>query len=226
MASTNSAIRTSSARRPRGIVKINGQGVTAKGFEVHQKNYFAAATFRVDFEALQQPEGYGLSFWAGAGTTQLECLMGFLGAGDSVSAAPSNPTSLVIGNVDDVDIDPITGNLVATGRDFTALFINNKVTSQWPDAVASDVATKLAQENGLTPQVTTTTTQIGTKYNNQFAAMRHDLPEWDLLTWLAQQEGFDCYVKGTTLYFGPPQADNDPSPYIVALSPGSKGLPT
>ncbi|MGF7131904.1 phage protein D [Paraburkholderia sp. EB58] len=211
-------LRTSSARRPRGIVKVNGTPISFLKASVTSKSHFAADTWSVTLEAWGQPQGYGMSYWADAANVQVEILYGSLATGDDVSAAAGNPTSIILGVVDDVGIDPLSqDSLIITGRDLSGQLIDTKTTNKWPDHVSSWIATTIAQQFGLTPDVTPTTTPVGQYYNESYASITRDIPTWDLLVFLAQQEGFDCYVSGTTLYFGPPQADNDANPLVITV---------
>src|SRR5476649_8104 len=88
------APRQSSARRPRGIVKINGTPVSFLSATVENKSHFSADTWRVKLEAWGQPEGFGMAYWADATDVQVEILFGDLADGDDVSAAPTNVTSV------------------------------------------------------------------------------------------------------------------------------------
>jgi phage protein D len=214
--------RPSQVRRPRGIVRIGGTPVSFLSFSVTNKGHFTADTFRVELECWQQPQGFGLAYWAGApmGTT-LEVLIGELGPQDDVGAVPSNVTSLILGQIDDVEPELIGGKLTLTGRDLSALFIDTKTTNKWPTKTASEIVTLLAQAAGLTPNVTATTGSVGELINSQWASLTRDIPQWDLMVFLAQQEGFDLYVTGSTLYFGP--AEDDPSPYPVTVGTDAFG---
>lgn len=213
-----------SARRPRGIVKVNGVPVSFLSATVENKSHFSADTWRVKLEAWGQPEGYGMAYWADASGVQVEVLFGQLEDGDNVGATPSSLTSLILGQVDDVEIDPLDADsLVLSGRDLSARMIDTKTTNKYPDHVSSWIVEEIAKQFQLTPQVTTTKTPVGQFYNNVYANLARDIPTWDLLVFLAQQEGFDCYVRGSTLYFGPPQADGDTSPVIVTLT-GTDGV--
>jgi phage protein D len=211
-------LRTSSARRPRGIVKVNGVPISFLKASVTSKSHFAADTFSVTLEAWQQPEGYGMAYWADATNVLVEILFGELADGADVSSAASDPTSIILGQVDDVEIDPFNqDSLIITGRDLSGQLIDTKTTNKWPDHVSSWIATTIAQQFNLTPDVTPTTTPVGQYYNESYASISRDIPTWDLLVFLAQQEGFDCYVSGTTLYFGPPQADTDANPVVITV---------
>jgi hypothetical protein len=111
------------------------------------------------------------------------------------------------------------GRLQIEGRDLSSRLIENKTQEAFVNQTSSQVATTLAQRRGLTPQVTATTTLVGRYYQqdhvrdslNQFS---RTTTEWDLLIYLAQREGFDVFVKGTTLYFQP-TTDPSADPYVV-----------
>lgn len=207
----------SSGRRPRGVVKIGGQSTLPLSFRVVNNSHFQCDTFSFSLEAFQQPDGFDLTYWGSAGGgTQAEVLIGFLQDGDDEDAMPSDLQSLVLGQIDDVSLDLDTGTVSLTGRDLTAMLIDTKVTQTWPDQTASQIVTKLAGIAGLIPQATATTLPTGKYSKGQYDALRRDVPMWDMITTLAEMEGFDAYVNGRTLYFGPAQADGDP--YVITYS--------
>jgi phage protein D len=117
--------------------------------------------------------------------------------------------SLVQGAVDAIDIDPIRFTLTLSGRDYSAALIQAKTQESFQNQTSSQIATLLAGRHGLTAQVTATSTPVGRYYQiehdsitlNQFTRAT---TEWDLLSFLARQEGFDLFVQGTALYFQPP----------------------
>lgn len=187
------------------------------GFRVEQNTHFSADTWHIDMQCWGQPEGFGLQFFADSSYTEVEVLIGFLTPRQPVSAIPANGTSLIIGQVDDIDLDLNKGCLTLSGRDYTARFIDTKTANKYPEAVASWIVSKLASEVGLQANVTPTTTAAGEFYKDSYSNLTRDVPMWDLITFLAEQEGFDAYVSGRTLYFGPPQVDTSTNPYQVAI---------
>lgn len=208
---------SSQGRRPRLMVKIGGQQTVPLGAEVVNNSHFQADTFQVTLEAWQQPDGFGLDFWDQAGTTQVEVLFGTLDDGDDENAVPSDLSSLILGSVDDVDVQTDDGNIVITGRDLTGTLIDNKIAQSFPDQTASQIVTTLAGQFGLTPQVTATKTPTGSYSNDSYSSSRRDIPVWDYITFLAEQEGFDAFVTGNALYFGPPVADSA-TPFAITVS--------
>jgi phage protein D len=217
------ATRQSSSRRPRGIVRINGKNASFMNFRVEQKTHFSADTWHIEMECWAQPEGFGLQFFADSSYTEVEILIGFLTARQDVAAIPASGTSLIIGQVDDIDLDLNKGCLTLSGRDYTARLIDTKTANKYPNHVSSWIVTELAKEVGLEANVTATTTPAGEFYKGAYSSLSRDVPMWDLITFLAEQEGFDAYVTGRTIYFGPPQADADTNPFPVTVQRSANG---
>ncbi len=116
--------------------------------------------------------------------------------------------SLVQGLVDTVAIDVLTGSLRIEGRDLTAAMIANRTQETFANRTSSEIATMFAQRHNLSPVVTATTTPVGRYYQNEHDRIvlnqfSRSMTEWDLLIFLAGQEGFDIFVSGTSLYFQP-----------------------
>ncbi len=132
--------------------------------------------------------------------------MGFLSEGAPEGAA--DWVSLIQGTVDTVQIDFPAHLARLHGRDLTAALISSPTQETFANRTASEIATILAQRHNLTPQVTATTTLVDRYYElehdritlNQFSRAS---TEWDLLVALAQQEAFEVFVEGTSLYFQP-----------------------
>lgn len=97
-----------------------------------------------------------------------------------------------------------TGEYVTLiGRDLTGPLIDARTTEKFQNMTSSQVAVKLFNRHGLKPQATATKTAIGTYLNNNQAHLAEESSEWDILLFLAQQEGFVVRVLGGTGYFGP-----------------------
>jgi phage protein D len=127
--------------------------------------------------------------------------------------------SMIIGEVDHLTLDPVTGLLSCDGRDLSARLIEAKTQEAFVNKTASEVASILAGRHGLTAQVTKTTTLVGRYYEQDHSRLTLDefsrtTTEWDLLVYLAQREGFDCFVFGTTLHFQP-STEPDADPFVI-----------
>ena len=127
-------------------------------------------------------------------------------------------TSLLLGTADSLHLDPIRGILDVEGRDLSAALVEARVDETFANRTSSEVAALFASRHGLQADVTTTSTPIGRLYGNERDRLTtghaRAATEWDLLAALAQQEGFDLFMDGPRLHFGPPSSDA-PVPLLV-----------
>lgn len=213
--------KVSLVRRPRGVALLNNSPITFLSFEVEKRSHFTVDIWELELEYWKQPEGLDVTYWADAIGVIVELKIGTLQDSQDVGAAPSAIVSLIIGQVDDVDLDPIRGIIKLHGRSLAAKFIDTKTTNKWLNKTASQIVTMLAQGQDLTPNVTPTKVPVGHYYDDDYADLSRSISEWELLTFLAQREGFECYVTGTTLFFGPQTPD--PNPFAVWMQLDTEG---
>ena len=202
---------TTAWRAPRLQLLANGspvQGVVEAS--VRSNNHYAADRFAATV-------ALGLDLWANAAfwASQTDILVDVQFSLD----AGMTFTSFIQGLVDTVSIDVLAGSLHIEGRDLTAALIENRSQETFANRTSSEIATILAQSNKLTPVVTPTMTPVGRYYQNEHDRIAlnqfsRSMTQWDLLIFLAGQEGFDVFVSGTSLYFQPPAASAAP-PYAV-----------
>jgi phage protein D len=197
-------------RAPRLVILANGTPLAGViEAEVTSHNHDAADRFCARLALDADP--MAAQFWAGAADILADIRFSLdAGAGQS----------LMQGTVDHVEIDPIARLVSIEGRDLTARLIETRTQESFANRTASEIATILAARHGLTPEVTATTTPVGRYYQDQHDRIVLDqfsraLTEWDLLVWLANQEGFRVFVRGTTLYFQPEAT----SPRVLPITP-------
>lgn len=198
------------ARSPRPYVVLNGVKLpekAVKSIEVTNASHFTADTFHLELAVSGLPAAYGPAYWADSQSDRISI---------GVSMAGETPTPLIVGQVDDVDWNLFGTTITLTGRDLSARLIDSKTAEKFQNQTSSEIAEALAQRHELAASVQPTATLAGTYYEIDHAITTHEETEWDLLTYLAQKEGFDVWVSGTTLYFQPslklPQAANSPAP--------------
>jgi phage protein D len=194
-------------RAPRLRIIANGALLTgAVEAEVISNNHYAADRFAASV-ALGADVWAAASFWSSEPDILMDVQFSLDGG--------ASFTSLVQGTVDNVVIDPMTGSVHLDGRDLTAPLIETRTQETFANRTASEIAALLAHRHNLTPSVSPTTTPVGRYYQdehdrvtlNQFSRAT---TEWDLLVFLACQEGFDVFVEGTTLYFQPATQQSAP----------------
>jgi phage protein D len=218
----NNPSPASEARQPRGIVRINGAAVPGwLEFEVENNVFFHADTFRCSFAVSALPSEYGPAWWASQSTIHIELLAGFPADPENFTAADLD--SFIYGRVDEITYDTSGTVIEVTGRDLTAAFIDAKTYEQFVNQTASQIATTLAQRHGMTPVVTATSIKVGSYYEIENRRVPLNRTEWDLLTWLAHEEGFSVYVAGQELHFEP-QAEPGAEQYALRwVSPTADG---
>jgi phage protein D len=202
-------------RQPR--LQVLADGVALPGVlaaEITSNNHYSADRFSARLAISADP--MGLASWDTRTGSVIELRIGF---------GVSEWTSLITGNIDSLSADPIAGTLLIEGRDLSAALIEARTREAFANQTSSDIATVLAGRHGLTAQVTATSTPIGRYYSDNHDRVTLDRftrasTEWDLLVWLAQQEDFDVYVSGTSLYFQPKQSDVAPAMVLQASAIG------
>jgi phage protein D len=210
-----SSIASGTVRQPRLKVTVNGTPLTGVlEAEVTNASHFAADTYRVTASASGLPAAFSPAYWGLSVGDQVAVSVGFADATGNVS----NNTQLILGEVDDIDYDPIKRTLSLSGRDLSAPFIDNKTSEKFQNLTSSQIAQQLAARHGLTASVQNTTAKAGSFYDIDNALLTQEQTEWDLLIYLAQHEGFDVWVSGNTLNFQPSPV-NTAEPYKIICPP-------
>ena len=226
MQSSNNATPKSVLNSPFGFIAINGQYIPWKRFEVNNSRYSAASTFKVSIPVSTLPNSLTLNDLITNSPLTIQINAGIPVNGLSKSISPSVLPMLILGDADDVLFEPDKTLVTISGRDYISRFLDNKlnqlnnsvgqqVLSNLNSAISSNVITLICNNRGLVPNVTPTTQPIGTYLQNSPSLLTSQITEWDLMTFLAKQEGFDIFVEGMNLYFQPNQTT---TPYKITLT--------
>jgi len=198
----NTAPAPDVARRPRGLVKVNGDVTPGwVSWEVDNNAYDQADTFRIAFAAAQLPAGRDAAWWPCQKTIAIEILAGLPGNPENFTTADLD--SVIDGEVDEIHYDPVRGILDISGRDLTTRLSDAKTSEKFLNLTSSQIAERIAARHNLKAVVTKTTTPAGRYYEIDHNRFNDQSSEWELLTGLAHEEQFMVYVKGQTLYFRP-----------------------
>lgn len=200
-------------RQPRAIVLINKIAVLWVDITINTTTFYIADSYRVQIPLNGQPPSFNLTYLSTLAQLTVEIWVGF----------PSNPnafttsdlTQIIVGDCDEMIIDPLSQSITLSGRDLTSRLIDTKTFKKYPNLTASNIAIELANEHGLTPVVTPTSGNVGTFYSNANSLMLKQTTEWDLLTFLAEQSGYVTYVIGTNLYFQPKLTVQNSTPFVL-----------
>lgn len=225
------AFLTPTGRQPRGLVKlyaandqnglpVNGERVDAWiDFDLDNNSFYSADTFRCKFAGGLLPTDRNAIWFSNQQDMFVELFIGF--PPDPNNYTSSDLQSWIYGQVDNIDVDPVTNTIEVDGRDLTRVFIDTKTTQKWPNQTSSQIATQLAQSHGLTPVVTATTMKVGKYYEIDHVNMSDERSEWDILNYLADQEGFKVWVRGQSLYFQAPTDPATATPYQIVYQVGT-----
>lgn len=197
-------------RSPVAQASINGIIITGlEEMEVSNNSHFAADTFHAHFALGALPLAFGLAFWDAAQSgIQIS-----LSAGVATNGV-ENFIPLILGQVDDIDIDLANQRLTISGRDLAAAFLDNKTAETFSEQTSSKIVKILAKRRGLQANVKETHVRVGSYNELQTVTLNTDMTEWDLLTKLAQLENFDLWVSGNTLNFQP-RLETSGQPYVL-----------
>jgi phage protein D len=214
----NDPSRAEGVRQPRAKALLNGTPLPGLiEAEVTSNSHYNSDKFTAHFSLYRDP-AYGPGWWG----KQTELLLDIQFSQDG-----QNFTSMIIGDVDHLSLDPLNGIVTVDGRDLSSRLIDNKTVEAFRNKTSSEIAELLAQRHSLTSDVQATTEKVGRYYDIDHDRIQHNEfssahTEWDLLTMLAQFEGFDCWVTGTTLHFKPVEDAAAQDPYEIVWKPGDE----
>ena len=240
MNDTNSSpVVPNTFRTPRPLVLINGDPVDGGttptqtsavpmdgvvSVEIDANNQYEASTWKIEAN-LDPLYKLNANWWSNQSKVIVTIQVGF----EDQTGQFSGVWTPLIGIVDDYEINLDESSITLTGRDLSALLIDTKTAETYSNNTASEIVTTIAQQQGLTPVVTSTTAIAGSYYQidtttTGLGAFSHEMTQWDLLIYLAQQAGFDMFVDGWNLVFQPKASTND-NPYVVEWWMGDDGIP-
>ena len=211
------------ARRPLLRVLLNGADSHAcTHVTVDSNNHYQADTFEAEFIA-DGAATQTLAWWSDTDTILVEIQID-----RGLNGQREGWASVFIGEVDGIEADPESGAVRAHGRDLSRRLIDAKTQETFLNQTSSQVAAILAARHGLTAAGPATTTLVSRYYGADHDHLTGDsftrtTTEWDLLTYLAQHEGFDLFVVGTVLHFQPATPDTDP-PFVARMDRSGTAL--
>jgi len=200
-------IAPAEVRQPYVAFTLNG--VPVPGLveaEVTNNTHFASDTFRAVLALSELPAAFGPAYWSTSAGDRVGIAVGFAG---------ETATPLILGQVDDIDYDPVGRLITLSGRDLSAPLIDARTSEKFVNQTASQIAETLAARHGLVPVVKPTQNKAGVYYAAEHVELTLEQTEWDLLTYLAEREGYDVWVSGDRLHFEPSPLPTSPAYHIA-----------
>jgi phage protein D len=215
--SLNNPDHGSELRKPHASLTANGIAIPLwEEIEVIQNaGHYASDTFTIKLPAWKQAAPADFPWWSTQTDIETAIDAGLLDQSGQIA----NMQQLIVGLVDEVSIATAGTMMTVRGRDYSSALIETIITDISLNLTASQVARQFADEHGLTGNVTETITPIS-RYGTRLT--RHE-SEWDFLTALGQEEGFQVFMQGKRLYFGPPPTPDISNPWVIKLVPPSDG---
>lgn len=197
--------------KPRSIVRLDGNDVFFSNWNVNLNSTHQADDFQLELPfrtGRDIPQGYLVNtpdYVSYLFTNPQVLVEIFVGYPSGATYQASDLTRIMYGYMDTAELNfsDQKESVLLSGRNMIAPFIDNKTTEKYQNMTSSAIAIMLAQRRGLQYSVTPTYELTGKYYNGDNTSLNKDASEWDLLTFLAEQEGFELRVKDNTLYFGP-----------------------
>lgn len=200
-------VALSGVRQP--VVEFTVNGIPVPGLieaEVTNNTHFASDTFHAVLALSELPAAFGADYWSNSTDDRIGIAAGFVG---------ERLMPLILGQVDEIDYDPVRRTITLSGRDLSAPLIDAKTAEKFVNQTSSQIAETLAARHGLVPVTQATSTKAGTYYSHEHVVLTQEQSEWDLLTYLAEQEGFDVWVSGDRLHFEPSPLPTNPAYKLV-----------
>ena len=202
----------------RAILKVGSQVLDFTEWEAEHSGIMEAGTFRA---AISAPAA-SWAWWA----QQTEILVDVYAGSprDPLNYSTDDLTLLMTARCDSIELMPDARHIRLAGRDMTSLLIDNKTTEKWPNLTSSEIAAQIAALWGFQSNIQATTTIVGHFYATDHVKLAKADTYWNVLTYLAQREGFQCFVLGRTLYFGNFGAQASSEPYLIEFD-AAGGIP-
>ncbi len=212
------AAAKSSLRRPRAKVTANGTPLRWQRVEVVNTANHQADQFVVELPLFDPKAANDWKWWASTSPIEIEISVGF----EDEKGSLGQLAPLVTGPADRVEMLPLSANAAArgggrgamlsvSGSDYSTALMNSTLTNQYegqaltPNQIITQIA---ANHPELTLDMSAVSDSVGADYNDQLGRLVLHMSEWDMITALADHEGWRVRMVGKTLKVEP---KSDPS---------------
>lgn len=184
-------------RTPRAQLLLNGVAVpNVLSISVQSNVYFAADRFTVQVAANASPPA------AGSLPVTAEIRM---------SCGGENST-LIVGDIDQIEIDPLRGFMNLHGRDFIGRLIDAQISETFENQSVAQIVNAIAARHGLITNMNQAGSLVGRYYQDSHtktSLLQHSKlsSDWDFLVAVCQEYGLIAWMEGYTLFLQDAQAE-------------------
>ncbi len=192
-----------SVSAPRHWLGVNGALIPLIVSSVSRKATQNADTFEATLPIDAAAEfGFGLAEWADWNPSQEVSIL------YATQADGGDRQLMISGTIDRPEIKLAEMTVSISGRDKSSKLMENRRNEKFANQKASDIATKIAKDAGLNPVVVDTGDFAGKAYTADIAHLVQNRIDYEVLSLLAEREGYRWYVEGDNLYFEPKTSDS------------------
>lgn len=190
-------------RQPRCWLLVNGAAIPCLSAEVTRKSKRSADTFSASMAiGTTQMFGMGLADWADYQPGDVSIIF-------ATQAGAGDQTVMITGTIDTPAINWDDMTVAVSGRDKSGPLTEKRRSQKFLNQKASDIASQIAQDHGLSASVVPTSDNAGKTYSSDTAHIVLNRSDFEIMSDLADGQGYRWYVDGTTLYFEPKEQDSD-----------------
>lgn len=190
-------------RYPRCWLSVNGAMIPCIKAEVTRKSKRAADTFDAEL-SITEAAKYGITLqqWADWQPVDVSVIM-------SSAFGEADKQTMITGKVDKPSIHWTQMHVTVHGRDKSASLTEKKRNQKFQNKKASEIVSEIAQDHGLSPVVVDTGDHAGKKYDADLTHLVLNRSDYEVVSDLAEREGYRWYVDGNSLYFEPKETESD-----------------
>jgi phage protein D len=182
-------------RTPRAFIIVGGTSLNCLSVEVSLSKTHKSDTFHTTIPFGALPPGMDENWWSVQNDISVQVQI----QTDEFSGA----VQLFDGKVDQVGHNFANRILTVQGRDKSAALHDTKTTEKFSNQPPEEVVKAICARHGITADVDQTSVRAGKTFQLDYASMAHRLPEWTMITKLADHFGMNAYMTGGVLYFKP-----------------------
>ena len=203
-------------RQPRVYISIGGAMIPALTATVTRKATRHADTFSAELSVTEATKfGFDCATWADWDPDQdVSVVM-------SAMAGGGDQTVMITGKIDLPVLTMETQTVSISGRDKSGGLTEKKRNQKFQNQKASDIVSTIAKDHGLNPVIVDTGDFAGKVYTQDLATLALNRADYEVLSQLAQREGYRWYVEGDDLVFEPKEAGGYGTYAIQYTPPGA-----